>query len=85
MGRVVYNRNAFSQILKQPKVRADIARRTKAIADKSNSQSSWGGYNSEVDLDGDRPVGRVWSIGSAERVGSDRGLRLLKNLDEGRQ
>lgn len=84
MARLRFNATAGKRLLNDPGVTADVARRTKQVADACNSQSSWGGYNSEVNIDGERPVGRVWSIGKSDRPGGDRALRLIQNLDKGR-
>lgn len=82
--RLRFNPAAPRLIMSNARVAEDIRRRTQAVVDACNSESSWGGYNSEVDTDGDRPVGRVWSIGKSDRPGGDRAFRLIKNLDRGR-
>ena len=84
MARLRFNPIAPRILLSNPKMKAEIAKRTEAISDACNSDSSWGGYNFEVDTEGDRPVGRVWSIGKSDRPGGDRALRLIQNLDRGR-
>lgn len=78
--KMTRNRNAIRQIFHSPRLVSDIQRRTSAVMNASNSQSSWGGYHSTVHLDSFRPTGRVWSESSA----SDRGLRMVRNLDAGR-
>jgi hypothetical protein len=80
--RIVLNQRNIDKLPTLPKVVADTARRTKAIADACNSQSSWGGYRSEVEVYDDGPHGRVWSIDEASDEA--RAQRLVRNLDAGR-
>lgn len=86
MAKVRYkaNRSAARQVLFSPRVITDVNRRTRAVAQESNRQSSWGGYKYETDVSGNRPRGRVWSFGKSDRPGGDRALRMISNLDAGR-
>jgi hypothetical protein len=80
--RIVLNQRNIDKLPTLPKVVADTARRTKAIEDACNSQSSWGGYRSEVEVYDDGPHGRVWSIDEASDEA--RAQRLVRNLDAAR-
>lgn len=80
--RIVLNRRNIDRLPASPEAVADLARRTHAIADACNDQSSWGGYESEVEAWPDGPVGRVWSIDEA--ADEARAQRLIRNLDAGR-
>lgn len=82
--RITFRKQAAREILNSPAVVQDIKQRTEAVQSACNAESSWGGYESEVDRDHPRPVGRVWSIGRSDRPGGDRALRMVKNLDAGR-
>lgn len=82
--RIVKNKNATLKILNSVRVVTDIQQRTAMMTSTNNGQSSWGGYKSEVNTtDYPVPVGRIWSIGRSDSPGSDRALRLLRNLESG--
>jgi hypothetical protein len=80
--RIVLNQRNIDKLPTLPKVVADTARRTKAISDACNMQSSWGGYDWETEVWPDGPVGRVWSFDEASDEA--RAQRLIRNLDAGR-
>ena len=61
MAELHFSEDAFDEILHSPGVMAEIERRTKAVEEACNNESSWGGYASEVDEYGSRVRGRVWS------------------------
>ena len=80
--RIVLNDKNIDKLPTLPKAVADLARRVGAVEDACNSQSSWGGYRSEVEEWPDGPVGRVWSIDEASDEA--RQQRLIRNLDAAR-
>ena len=80
--RIVLNDRNIDSLPTQPKMVADVTRRTAAVADECNRQSSWGGYAYEVETSDDGPVGRVWSFDEA--ADEARAQRLLRNLDAAR-
>lgn len=62
----------------------EIARRTKAVEDACNAESSWGGYASAMDSDDTRARGRVWSYARQDSKGqTERAKRMIRNLDAG--
>jgi hypothetical protein len=80
--RIVLNDRNIDRLPTLPAAVQDVARRTKAIENACNSQSSWGGYASEVEVTPDGPFGRVWSYDEASDEA--RAQRLIRNLDAGR-
>jgi hypothetical protein len=78
--RVEVNSQGAAAILNSPAVAADLLRRAHAIADASNAESEWGGYNAE-DASGKRARAKVWCENAADEA---RQQRLIKNLDAGR-
>lgn len=82
--RIVFSSNGIRQIMRDPRLAKDIERRTSAITSACNDQSSWGGYKQEIDTEGARPVGRIWTIGRSDTPGGDRAFRMIRNLDRGR-
>jgi hypothetical protein len=80
--RIVLNDRNIDLLPTLPAAVQDVARRTKAIENACNSQSSWGGYASEVEVTADGPFGRVWSYDEANDEA--RAQRLIRNLDAGR-
>lgn len=80
--RIVVNPAAVKELLQSDEVLADVTRRTEAIEQACNQDSSWGGYASEVEMTEDGPVGRVWSFD--ERADEARAQRILRNLDAAR-
>lgn len=81
--RLVLDRRNIDRLATSPEAVVDVRRRVEAMAAACNSQSSWGGYESEVDVDGRGVVGRVWSIDEASDEA--RAQRLVRNLDAGRR
>lgn len=79
--RIVLNRRNIDRLPSLPEAVADNARRTAAIADACNAQSSWSGYDYEVEVWPAGPVGRVWSFDEA--ADEARAQRLIRNLDAG--
>lgn len=76
--RLVMNQAGVSAILDAAS--RLVAERAKAIADACNADSSWGGYESEVETGADgTAVARVWAID--ESSNESRNQRLLRNLD----
>lgn len=82
--RVTVDSKAIGRILKGPQVKAEVEKRTTAIREACNADSSWGGYYSHVYDEYSRPLGRIWTIGRYDSEGTDRALRMLKKLDAGR-
>jgi hypothetical protein len=80
--RVVTNKRNIDKLDTLPTTIADVTGRVQAIENACNSQSSWGGYRSEVEVYDDGPHGRVWSIDEASDEA--RAQRLVRNLDAGR-
>ena len=82
--RMTVNRAAYRRIMTSPMLLADVRRRTKAVADACNAESSWGGYYWQSRMTPTRVVGTVWSIGRSDRPGGDRALRMVRKIDSGR-
>ena len=83
MGRKLrFNFDAFREIRHDPRVVAELDRRARAIEAACNGQSSWGGYEAEVDEEGSRPRARVWSISGHAREDNARSQRLIRNLEQ---
>ena len=82
--KVEVQRGAIERLLNSPGVLGRTQESTQSIADACNAQSSWGGYKYELDTDYKAPVGRVWSYGRSDHPGTDRAMRMVRNLDAGR-
>lgn len=79
--KVVVHSDASDALLNSEAVAEMLADMASAIEAACNTDSSWGGYASAVETSGDRPVGRVWSIGRHDDEA--RRQRLIRNLDAG--
>lgn len=83
--RIEFNKNLEQQLRDLPAVVEDVARRTKAIADACNAESSWGdpkvggGYFHRAQAS--PTLGRVWSID--KQRDESRKNRMIRNLDAG--
>lgn len=58
--RVRFRRDWRDELFSDPRVAGDLDRRGKALVATLNSESSWGGYEGELDTSGSRPRFRVW-------------------------
>ena len=83
--KIEFNKNLEQQLRNLPEVVDDIARRTKAIADACNEESSWddptvgGGYFHHAQAN--PTLGRVWSID--KQRDESRKNRMIRSLDAG--
>lgn len=83
--KIDFNKNLEQQLRDLPATVEEVARRTKAIADACNAESSWdgpkvgGGYVHHAQAN--PTLGRVWSV-DRQRDESRRN-RLIRNLDAG--
>lgn len=82
--KLKFHTNGFKELLTDPAVVADLERRAEAITEACNAASSWGGYYQATNAAGNRGRSRIWSKGRSDRPGSDRALRIVRNLDAGR-
>lgn len=82
--KVKIQRGAIEKLLNFPEPREKTLHAVNSITAACNAQSSWGGYKSEYDTDYKAPVGRVWSYGRSDAPGTDRAMRMVRNLDAGR-
>lgn len=80
--KVVINNPAFEELIHSSKVVEDIRARTTAVEQACSAQSGWGGYASSVSTVGNRPHGRVYSIGRHDDEA--RHNRMIRNLDAAR-
>ena len=83
--KIQFNKNLEQQLRDLPVIVDDIARRTKAIADACNDESSWddpkvgGGYFHHSQ---ENPtLGRVWTVD--KQRDESRKNRMIRNLDAG--
>jgi hypothetical protein len=80
--KVTIKRTGITDLMSGPGARAEIERRTKAVEDACNGESSWGGYASATDHDETRARGRVWSYARQDGKGqTERAKRMIRNLD----
>lgn len=77
------NQRTILSWLRDPALVNDLERRAAAIAAAANAESSWGGYESEVDTSGSRPRARVWNIKPEAQDDEARNNRIIRNLDAG--
>lgn len=82
--RLKFTRDGMQNLIGAEKLKADLERRAKAIADACNAESEWGGYYSAASTEGDRARARVWNIKRGASDEESRNQRMIRNLDEGR-
>lgn len=80
--KIKLNRAGVEALLTSDEMKADLARRAKAIEVACNNDSTWGGYASSASNGGKRARAKVWSYGAHDD--ESRQQRLVKNLDAGR-
>lgn len=80
--RIVIHDKAVQQLVHSEAAQADLMRRAERIAQACNDESSWGGYETSGELDGEGPEARVYSID--QQSSSERANRIIRNLDAGR-
>lgn len=81
--KIKLNPAGVQALLSSDEMKADLARRAKAIEVACNADSSWGGYASSASNEGKRARAKVWSYGAHDD--ESREQRLVKNLDKGRE
>lgn len=83
MGKVKFNRKGFEQLRHQPKVKADLMRRAKAVAKEAGGQEM--GYKvTDLVLEDPRGAVSVMATGHAAYHNRKRNS-LVRALDAGRE
>lgn len=82
--KIVINRGGIRELLRSAQAQSLVNRKAGAIARACNAQSSWGGYRVDTTAGEDRARARIYNISRNGQKDENRNLRMIRNLDAGR-